>query len=179
MACGNTTCGSVTPILDSAVWAKRTGGRKLVSTLLGIAAGIPLGFTLTRMGKAYPGNPTANFDAQFYLAALALVVIVHEAGHLGAGYIVGFRFSHISIGPFSLANQHGRLKVNIRRSPSGAAGLVGMHVAGVRRLRKRLLIFISGGPTANFVSFALGPVFLNPEMAGLPSLHESLGGLPW
>jgi hypothetical protein len=88
------------------------------------------------------------------------VVTVHECGHLLAGWALGFRFSLVSIGPFSLWLEHGMLKVRVRREMS-ALGYAGMHVNGVRRLRRRLLIYIAGGPAANLVSVPLMVLLTN------------------
>jgi hypothetical protein len=69
--------------------------------------------------------------------------------------MVGFRFSRVSIGPFCLKIEHGKLKVAGRGRWVGAAAYAGMHVNGARRLHRRLLIFTAGGPAGNFVSFAV------------------------
>ena len=102
--------------------------------------------------------------------ALALTIIVHELGHLSAGWMVGFRFNTIHLGPFSLGVEHGRLKMRVRREML-AAGATGMHVRTVRRLRRRLLFFTMGGPLANMVSVPITVVLVNhvfPQFANTP-----------
>ncbi len=94
-----------------------------------------------------------------FFLALGLTLVVHESGHLLAGWMVEFRFNSISIGPFSVRMEYGRLKVQIRRMlPAG--GYAGMHVDKIRRLRHRLLVFTAGGPAANLLSAALVASFL-------------------
>jgi hypothetical protein len=104
-------------------------------------------------------NPAADYIVTLYLFALALAVAVHEVGHLFAGWMVGFRFSSITIGPIGLRLEYGRLKIHFQsRLPAG--GYAGMHVNQIRRLRCRLLIFTAGGPAANLLSAAVIPFFL-------------------
>ena len=113
-----------------------------------------------------------------YFAAVLLAIVVHESGHLLAGWSVGFRFKVVSIGPFCLKIEHGRLKVQARAVLVGAAGYAGMHIETVRRLRHRLLIFVSGGPAANLLSaglsFCLRTYILFPHQQGWVPIFASL-----
>jgi hypothetical protein len=95
-----------------------------------------------------------------FMFALALAITVHEFGHLFAGWIVGFRFHAINLGPFSLNMEHGKLKMHLGREML-AAGSAGMHVRTIRRLRRRLLFFTAGGPVANIVSIPATVVLIN------------------
>ncbi len=112
-------------------------------------------------------NPETGFI--LLVSALTLTTIVHELGHLFAGWIVGFRFSAIHIGPFSLSIEHGKLKTRLRREmlALGASGAAGMHVKTVRRLRRRLLIFVAGGPAANLLSIPATVLLVNHVFSGL------------
>ncbi|HLM81596.1 MAG TPA: hypothetical protein VK302_13330 [Terriglobales bacterium] len=85
------------------------------------------------------------------ISALALTVPIHELGYLIAGWMAGFRFSVIHIGPFSLTLEHGRFKARMTREMI-ADGAVGMHIKSVRRLHRRLLIGLAGGSAANLLS---------------------------
>lgn len=98
-------------------------------------------------------NPAAGLVFMFYLLSFVLTVIVHEVGHLLGGWIVGFRFSFISIGPFSLKLEYGKIKLRVVRAMP-AAGYAGMHVDRVRRLRRRLLFFTIAGPLTNLLAAA-------------------------
>ena len=163
---------TATPILDSAVLPK-PGKKKLVSTLWGVLLGLVFAAVLIRNDRHHSRNSASDFMVLFYFASILAVVVVHEIGHLLAGWSVGFRFSRIAIGPFCLKVEHGRLRLEGRGRLTGAAGYAGMHVNGLRRLRRRLFIFTLGGPTANLLSFAVvtaildysAPVALNHWMS--------------
>ena len=94
-----------------------------------------------------------------YFPIVALVVTLHELGHLTAGWLVGFHFSSLSLGPFSLKIEYGRLKLRFRND-LGAAGYAGMQIETVRRVRRNLLIFVAAGPAANLISGALATLFV-------------------
>lgn len=94
-----------------------------------------------------------------YLPVLMLTVVLHELGHLVAGVAVGFHFSIISIGPFSIGLQYGRVKFQLR-AQSGALGYAGMHIEAVSRLRRSLFIFVIAGPLTNLVSGTLAGAFI-------------------
>lgn len=149
-----------TPILDSAVRVK-VKKNNLGSTLFSLLMGIPFAIVLIAASNSARDerNPAANLVFIFYFLSLVLAVIVHELGHLLAGWVVGFRFSSITIGPVSLRKEYGSLKIRLRRAlPTG--GYAGMHVDHVRRLRRRLLVFTVAGPAANLLSAAAIAVFL-------------------
>jgi hypothetical protein len=94
-----------------------------------------------------------------YFPILMLTVVLHELGHVAAGVVVGFHFSSISIGPFSIGLQYGKVKFQTRPQ-SGALGYAGMHIETVSRLRRNLFIFVMAGPLTNLVSGALAAVFI-------------------
>jgi hypothetical protein len=112
-------------------------------------------------------NSATDFTLAFYLVGLFLTLVVHEVGHLLAGWFVGFRFSLISIGPVSMRLEYGKLRVQLRRGiPAG--GYAGMHLDQVRRLRSRLLIFSGAGPVANLLAAAGMAVFLRYSLSQSP-----------
>jgi len=94
------------------------------------------------------------------ILVFALGVVVHELGHLLAGWLVGFHFTSFGIGPVALAIEHGRPKVRLRMGTS-YAGYVSMQVGAIRRLRRRFLIFIVGGPVANLLSLPMTALMVN------------------
>lgn len=148
----NTSSLNPTPILDSAVRPK-VRRAKLPALLFGLVLGIPFGGLLVYVSRQAhdADSPAAEFVLPIYFVTFAVVIAVHELGHLLAGWSVGFHFSSFSVGPFSILREYGRLKLKIRRTlPAG--GYAGMHVNRVLRLRRRLLIFTLGGPLANLVS---------------------------
>jgi len=74
--------------------------------------------------------------------------------------LVGFHFSHISVGPLSVRVEYGRLKVQIRRD-IGALGYAGMHIETVTGLRRHFLLYAAAGPAANLISGTLAALFVN------------------
>lgn len=175
MASGESIPGATaTPILDSAVLPKPARRKRLVSTIWGVLLGLLFAAMLIYDDQHNRRSPAADYMVLFYFAVIMGVVVVHEVGHLLAGWIVGFRFSRISIGPLCLKIEHGRLKVEGRGRLTGAAGYAGMHVNSVRRLRRRLLIFTLGGPTANLLSFAVMIALLDYSAPGAPNNWMSL-----
>jgi len=140
-----------TPILDSGVLPPRIQRKRSRSQtkaiLVLVAAVVVMLPVIAWVDKSR--DPKTGFF--LLVSALAAVVIIHEVGHLLAGWTVGFRFGLLHIGPLSLNLEHGKLKVRVRREMLAMSG-VGMHVRTVRRLRRRLLIHAAGGPAANVLS---------------------------
>lgn len=73
--------------------------------------------------------------------------------------MVGFHFSSIAIGPFSIGLQYGRVKFQIK-AQTGALGYAGMHTDRISGLRRKLLIFGMAGPLTNLVTGALAAAFI-------------------
>jgi len=140
-----------TPILDSAILPPKK--RSFASLLFGLILGVVFGTILiSEMQRATNSNSSADqLIIVFYFAAFTAAIILHELGHLAAGKLIGFRFNSLTIGPFSLYFEYGRLRFRVRRAlPAG--GYAGMQVHSIRRLRQRLFIFTIGGPAANLLS---------------------------
>ena len=144
-----------TPILDSGVLPPVRRTKRAVGVILGFFIGIAFAVVINSVGNL---GPHPGLAMLFYFTILGLVVTVHELGHLGAGWIVGFHFSHISIGPFTLKIEYGKLNVQLRRD-LGALGYAGMHIETVQNARRNLLSFVAAGPAANLVSGALAALF--------------------
>ena len=83
-----------------------------------------------------------------FVLGLAAAVVVHELGHLIAGWTVGFHFNSIQVGWFFIGFEYGKLTFKTKYQ-SNLAGYATIRIDRIRRLRTRLLIFILGGPAAN------------------------------
>ena len=57
-------------------------------------------------------------------------------------------------------------KARVRREML-ALGLAGMHIRGVPRLHRRLLIYVAGGPAANLLSIPISVLLVNRVFSGL------------
>jgi|SRR5579859_3136242 len=107
----------------------------------------PWGAMMTRI---YP-DAKALMALLIPVLALYLAIGIHEFGHLCAGWIAGFEFGRLSIGPIFLCRVGKQLKAGFQRSLLN--GRVIMFPRSLNQLRWRFLIFIAGGPLANFVGF--------------------------
>lgn len=161
-----TPTSSLTPILDSGVLPPRIRRMKLSSVITGFLAGIVPGFLLIVVGRQANTHLNPGLDLLSFFFVLALAVIVHELGHLSAGWVVGFRFSSVQVGPLSLRIEHGMLKACFRLEMT-ALGYAGMHVNRLLRLRRRMLVYIAAGPAANLLSVPTAVLIFNnafPQM---------------
>jgi len=140
------TTGCTTPILDSGVIPprRRAGTAKVLST--GLIIGVVLMEALALFGEMWNEHGPAIF-----ILLLILAIAIHELGHLIAGWAVGFSFSSLQVGPLFLENQYGVLRAQLSTDMM-ALGLAGMFADNVRKLRRRLLIYIVGGPAANLAT---------------------------
>lgn len=78
-----------------------------------------------------------------------LTTLVHELGHLCAGWAAGFRFGGITVGPFVLKRLRTGLTFRIR--PRLASGLTYMSLNGIRRIRRRAILLSLGGALASLL----------------------------
>jgi hypothetical protein len=104
-----------------------------------------------------------------FLLVNFLVIAVHELGHLIAGWIVGLPFLGVTIGPFVAKLHRGKLELKLRPRVSG--GLAFMGLTRIRRVRRRLIVLVAGGPVSSLLfGFA---ALLGGELAR--ALYDS----PW
>jgi hypothetical protein len=82
---------------------------------------------------------------------LMLAILVHELGHLVAGLRAGFEFRSLSIGPFEVAPEGGRLKWARAPRFRGVAVQVRMKPRDYPDLDRRMVGFIAGGPLASIL----------------------------
>ena len=156
-----TAANSPTPILDSGVLPPRVRRTTLRGVFVGFIPGLVGGYVLISVvGRQADKSLDPGLGALLFLFAVGLTITIHELGHLVAGWAVGFRFTFISIGPFSLSVEHGKLRVRIRREMP-ALGYAGMHVDTVCCLRRRMLIYIAAGPAANLLSVPTTVALIN------------------
>lgn len=82
---------------------------------------------------------------------LLLTAMVHELGHLLAGYLVRFRFQTLIVGVVRVSRVNGRLQWRLQRSGSLFNGLVASLPVEMDNLARRLLYFALGGPLASLL----------------------------
>ena len=99
----------------------------------------------------------------YFLISLA-VVAIHEFGHWLAGRSVGLRLTYLVIGPLKFILESGHWRV-YRRSQF-TSGLILMSLDKVRRVRRRLMIWVIGGPAASLITGAIALVACRAEGIG-------------
>jgi hypothetical protein len=126
-------------------------------SLIVFALGVRDAGGLERLLLRHPMHlAVAAWYALLFLAALPLVITVHELCHLAAGAVLRFRFAFIQVGPIALAREDGRLTFCWNRPiPDDVLGLQSSMPAGDDALEWRLAIHSAGGPALNFVTAAL------------------------
>jgi hypothetical protein len=148
---------SITPILDSGILPPPRPKKRVFGVVIGFGIGILFAVVADKFSRTASRQDLTLLS---YFVGIALAVTIHEIGHLAAGWWVGFHFSHISVGPFSVRLEYGRLKVQVRRA-LGALGYAGMHIETVKGLRRRLLLYAAAGPAANLISGTLAALFVH------------------
>src|SRR6267143_1154460 len=118
-------------------------------------------------------SPLAFF--LFYFLALFLTLLIHELGHVAAGFVVGFHFRELRIGPLTLVKSSKGLKVALQRI-STLDGIAAMGIQKLRRLRHKLAIYIAAGPLANVLSGLCVWLLLTSRLSGRfqPAIRQSL-----
>lgn len=147
---------SATPILDFELPIPRRRSR-WKQILMGVAVGVVLGVA-TPYFVHLPSMGLLN-NLLLWFGTFFAAIIIHELGHLLSGLIVGFRFQAISIGLIWFGYEYGKLRFRIRRvaSISGAASVT---IDRVRRVRRRFLFFVVGGPAANLMTGSVAALLM-------------------
>ena len=91
-----------------------------------------------------------------------LAIALHEAGHVAAGLLCGFRFFLYVVGPLRIEAEGDGLKFSLNRAPILWGGVaVCLPQSYGPELKRQMGIFVAGGPLASLVgAIALIPAFL-------------------
>lgn len=123
--------------------------------------------------------------AGIILAAMVISVLIHELGHLAAGRLAGWRFVGLALGPWWLTrNVEGRWSI-LRVPLPRAMGQCLMLPRDANRLRRRMFLFILGGPAANLVAAGLAILFrpsvdaLWHDISARSARHTDASQLRW
>jgi hypothetical protein len=165
---------SSTPILDSGLLPPRVRKKRWGSVIIGFLIGIVPGVLLIVVGRQANSRIDPGLALLSFFLVLTFAVVVHELAHLLVGWVVGFRFSLVQIGPLSLHIERGVLRARFRREMA-TLGYAGMHVNRLRRLRRRMLIFVAAGPIANLLSVPAVVLLVNQAF---PQLGNSWVATP-
>jgi hypothetical protein len=184
---------SVTPILDrilpvparrvqpsSSPQSTRTKvyGALALASIAGSAVFLATTFAQVLAGEAPLGILLGTLIAGPLVVTFS-VIVVHEIGHLIAGWSVGLRLVSIRFGPIKIAKP---LRISLERSnDEDAWGLVQMIPSSLKAVQIRILIMMLGGSLANLLSALVVAHFLH-FVAGadffiLMSLAVGIGNL--
>jgi hypothetical protein len=86
------------------------------------------------------------------LPVLLLVLATHEVGHLLGGWLAGFRFLLLIVGPLRLERTGNGLRLSLNRSLALAGGLAAALPTGSERLRQRTALMVAGGPLTSLLT---------------------------
>jgi hypothetical protein len=109
---------------------------------------------------------------------LLLIVVIHEAGHLLAGRLVGFRWALIAIGPLQVTQTVRGHRYSLNKAQLFGGGVLCLPAGEDRRLRRHSLITSLGGLAANTAialvgfSAALAMLFV-PGVAHFQTVYGS------
>lgn len=85
------------------------------------------------------------------LLILFIIILVHELGHLIAGFAVGLKFLMISVGPFKIQKTGESIRPGINRHLNAGGGLTLMIPEHNDPDNSKMFWFIAAGPLANFI----------------------------
>ncbi|REL38441.1 hypothetical protein DYD21_00365 [Rhodohalobacter sp. SW132] len=84
------------------------------------------------------------------IAAIFIVVLVHEIGHFIAGKMVGFSFYMLTVGPFKIQKIGDKIRPGINKHLNTGGGLTLMVPRQSSPENSKMYWYIAGGPVASF-----------------------------
>ncbi len=128
---------------------------------------------------SYPKRPIGNdvvLRSYFVIFALAIpAVVLHEVGHIVGGWLVGFRFNTLLIGPMRLSMRQGRLRVMWHRKLGFGGGFTAVIPPDNRDLGRRMGIVIACGPLFSLAMGLGGSLMWWLVPQDLPSWRATVG----
>jgi len=124
---------------------------------------------------AHHGLPVWNWRE--LLPALPLIafvdLVVHELGHVAAGWCAGFRFERLCLGPLLIRRLPAGWGISWHAAMAWGGGFVLAIPRDTRSVRPGLLMFFAGGPVASFTLAALAVMLFAtaPGAAWAPWAH--------
>ena len=147
-------------LLASAVGASRA---------VSLHTGEPMSATLPDMLGRMWGSTVEVFGGifVFFIAIMLLIwleTVVHEVGHLVAGWLVGFRFVMVTVGRLKLRATDAGLRLALTDKADVQSGSALMVPTTLHNLRARWLAMTLGGMAGNMLlgAFFLGWLVLDP-----------------
>lgn len=110
-----------------------------------------------------------------FLLAFTANIAAHELGHLAAARLVGFRFASMSVFPLALDRGLRGWKFRVARG----LGQCLAFPTDARDLRRRCIVYLSGGVVSGFAVTSIAAVLLRLGVVPPGKLAEFLGWYVW
>jgi hypothetical protein len=135
-------------------WTQQVRG-VLIFALLALVGGVT-GYLFARFGPVtdlyFPDWPLVIVGG---LLIWLLVVAIHEIGHLLGGWLVGFRFIMIAVGPLLVVRTRAGIRAKFNTNLALFGGMAGSTPTDDRDLQRRDAVMVAGGPIASLLLAAL------------------------
>ena len=134
------------------VYRPRTAPALIVGGLVGVLVLVVAPIWLEPSLRSLPPGTAFKIGLlAIGLAGLYCVLVVHECGHLLAGWLVGFRFQLFTLGPLRVQrDESGRIRPGLNRDLAMYGGAALALPTDGRDLRWRYAWFAAGGPLMSF-----------------------------
>jgi hypothetical protein len=120
--------------------------------------------------------------AVIFTLAFYVTITVHEAGHLLAGLSVGYDFSIFAVGALNLTRADGKWRVAIGNPawvPKSFMGFTLFFINDYTEFRRRMMIYIGGGPLANFLLLVVAYLALRASNFTMSASLFATAPLTW
>lgn len=117
--------------------------------------------------------------AALFLLALGatpfFALALHEVGHFVAGKLVGFDVRAF-LGPVVVSQERGKVHLALRKQDAAIGFMCARIITrSVRKLRKKLVFFVAGGPLADLLSVVVITIILGVgTLHGLPAWFKAI-----
>jgi hypothetical protein len=138
----------------------RAGQSDLVKLLLLTLVGAAVGALAARFTfGAIPAPDSVKENKWLVVACVPLLaflsILLHELGHVAGGWLAGFRFALLILGPFRVERSGSRIRCTWNRSWALAGGMAGSMPVRFNNLRRGMLLMVAGGPLVSLLSTLL------------------------
>ena len=147
---------------------KPTWLRRHLITVIAFALGLGSPFAPSIIPESM-GSISVGQWVAVLAGALFLDILCHECGHLVAAWLVRFEISSFVIGPFGVQRKPDGWRFLVNKHLPAILGFVGIRTRSYERIRRRLSIFIIGGPLGNLAAAVVCGLLLLQAQNPLPA----------
>jgi hypothetical protein len=142
------------------------------------AVGAGVGWIIGTLAKSRGAAHIPGWVLLCLPVLIFLAIALHEAGHVAAGLLSGFRFHLCIVGPLRLDREGDRLRLKFNPSPALWGGLAGCVPQSYGPdLPRRMLLFVAGGPLFSLLGAAalIPAALLGTSSPGVSFLFTAFG----